>query len=91
CIKGSLNLKKNQRFLKIISLYNNKFGRFSKSREFSDFELLNKKTIIGKDGTKVVYGSRGDILLFVRDREELNSECFLVAKEISKILKSKLT
>ncbi len=90
-IKGNLKIRKDQKFLKIISLYKNKFGIFKKSREFSDFELLDGKIIVGSDGDKTVYGNKGDILLFVRDRENLNSECFLVAKEISKIIKSKLS
>ncbi len=91
CIKGSLNIKENQRFLKIINLYKNKFGKFIKSREFSDFELLAGKIIVGSDRDKAVYGNKGDILLFVRDRDDLNSECFLVAKEISKVIKYKIT
>jgi succinylglutamate desuccinylase len=80
-IKNRTTRLKKKRFLKIIFQYKNKYGKFTKSRDFSDFEILKERILIGKDGNKKVYGRRGDVLLFVRDREELGEECFLTAKE----------
>ena len=69
------------RFFKIVSMYKNKFGKFKKSRNFRDFEGLDKKELIGIDGNRKVYCEEGDILLFVRNRENFWEECFLKAKE----------
>jgi len=74
----------NKKFLRIVSLYKNKESSFGKSREFADFEKLKEKTLIGTEGNKKVYADKGNILLFVRDREELDQECFLIAEEIDK-------
>jgi len=82
-IKGKIGYTPDKKFLKIIFLYKNKEAPFIKSREFADFEKLKEKTLIGKEGNKEVYAEAGDIMLFVRDRDELNEECFLIAKEIT--------
>ena len=84
-VAGSINDKikttPNKKFLKIVSQYKNKYGKFIKSRNFNDFEGLDKNEQIGKDGIKKVYAKNGDILLFVRNRENIGEECFLIAKE----------
>lgn len=80
-IKGEVSKLNDKRFIKIVKLYRNRFGEFRKIRDFADFERLAKKELIGKDGDKEIYGKREDILLFVRDREKIGEECFLVAKE----------
>ena len=72
--------RKNQKIVKIIELYKNKFAPFRKSREFKDFEQLTEKTLIGKEGDIGVYGEQGQIVLFVGDKEKLNEECFLTAR-----------
>jgi succinylglutamate desuccinylase len=82
CIKGKIKLKKAQQVIKIIKLYKNKKGIFKKARVFADFEILNKKTLIGKDGKESVYEKANRMTLFVRDSSKLNEECFLVAKKV---------
>lgn len=69
-----------QRKVTICGIYRNKFGCFKKARDFSDFETLEGKTLIGYDGEKEVFGMKGDILLFVRDCYNLGDECFLIGK-----------
>ena len=80
-IEGKIKTIPNKKFLKIVSQYKNKYGKFIKSRNFNDFEGLDKNEQIGKDGIKKVYAKNGEIVLFVRDRENLGEECFLIAEE----------
>lgn len=87
CIRKKLKNNIHQKILKITFLYKNKFGSFKKSREFADFEILNEKTLIGIDGSREVYVNKEDIVLFVRDRERINEECFLIAKEEKELIK----
>ncbi|MEK6811427.1 MAG: succinylglutamate desuccinylase/aspartoacylase family protein [Nanoarchaeota archaeon] len=81
CLSGKLTLKSNQRIIKIIGLYKNKYGVFRKSKYFKDFELLEKDTIIGKDGNKKIKVGKGKLIIFARDIDNLGEECFLIAKE----------
>ena len=80
-MESKINLKGE---IKEDSQYKNKYGKFIKSRNFNDFEELDKNEQIGKDGIKKVYAKNGEIVLFVRDRENLGEECFLIAKEESR-------
>jgi len=81
CISGKLTIKSNQRIIKIIELYKNKYGLFRKSRYFKDFELLKKDTIVGKDGNKEIIINKGKLIIFARDSYSLEEECFLTAEE----------
>ncbi len=83
-ISGEIKSSFDKSIYKIVDLYKNKKFSFKKSREFSDFELLNKRTLIGKEGEKEVYREQGELMLFVRDRENIDSECFLVARDVTK-------
>ncbi|MBM3233042.1 hypothetical protein FJZ18_02660 [Candidatus Pacearchaeota archaeon] len=83
-INGEAKTYSDKTFYKIVKLYKNKLFSFKKSRDFSDFELLKKKTLIGKEGEKEIYAGQGEIVLFVRDRENIDGECFLVAKEVTR-------
>lgn len=71
-------------YFKIVSIYKNNKFPFKKSRDFGDFEVLKEKTLIGKEGNKDVFLDAGFAVLFVRDREDLDNECFLVARKIEK-------
>jgi predicted deacylase len=72
--------KRNQKYIKINGLYRNKFGAFRRARDFADFEILNNGDLIGFDGDIEVRARGRYRLLFVRDRDEINSECFLRAQ-----------
>lgn len=74
-------LKTNPQIIKIIDLYKNKFGSFKTSRYFRDFEEIKTKNLIGLDGDKEVYVEKDKIVLFVRDRENIGEECFLIAEK----------
>ncbi len=81
CIENKINqLINNPKLIKIIDIYRNKYGHFKSNRDFNDFEEMKEKTIIGLDGDKEVFVDEGQLVLFVRDREKLNEECFLVGK-----------
>lgn len=83
-LKATLNKNKTvteKKYYKIIELYKNKYSIFKKAREFSDFELLEEDTIIGKDGTEDIIVKKGKIIIFVRDRNNIEEECFLIAEE----------
>ncbi|MBI4919250.1 succinylglutamate desuccinylase/aspartoacylase family protein [archaeon] len=81
-IKGDVKETKDQKIFKIVDLYKNKNESFKKARDFADFEYLNKKTLIGYEGKKEVFAEKGSHIIFVRDRQELNQECFVLAKEL---------
>ncbi len=68
-----------QQIIKFTGIYKNTFGAFKKARAFRDFEMLREKTIIGSDGVNPVYGMSGQIMLFVRDCDNIGEECFLIA------------
>lgn len=82
-ILGNLEPSQSQTYYKIISLYKNNIFPFKKEREFADFEILQKDELIGKEGNTPIYVKKGKALLFVRDRDKLDEECFLVAEKIS--------
>jgi len=69
-----------QEYIEVCDLYRNKFGKFRKVREFSDFELLGKGTLIGMDEDEEVRAGEDGFVLFVRDREKIWEECFLLAR-----------
>ena len=83
-ISGNLRIKENQKFYRIKSIYKNKSYPFKKSRFFMDFEKVNQETIIGLEGDQSVWINKNDAVLFLKDSENLNEECFLIAEEINK-------
>ena len=72
----------NPLIIKIIDLYKNKYGSFKVSRYFRDFEEIKDRTLKGLDGNRKVYIDKGKVVLFVRDRENMGEECFLIAKKV---------
>lgn len=80
-ISREIILKSGQKIIKIVSIYKNSNQPFRKSKNFPDFFKLSQRMIVGKEGEKEIYCENGDILLFVRDCDILNDECFLVARE----------
>jgi succinylglutamate desuccinylase len=83
-IPGTLFNRNNQKFFRIKSIYKNKDYQFKKSRFFRDFEKADKKTIVGYENSKPIIIEKNDIILFLKDSENLNEECFLTAEEINK-------
>ena len=82
CIKGKINrFSKKQKLVRIVDLYRNKHGPFKPATHFKDFEIMKDRTLIGFDGEKKVYVDRGKLVLFVRDRENINEECFLIGEK----------
>ncbi len=80
-ISGKIKKIKKE-YYKIIELYKNKKEAFVKSKEFNDFEELKSKTLIGKEGEVSIYRNKG-FTLFVRDRYNINEECFLIAEKLN--------
>lgn len=80
-IEGTPTITENQTQFKLKHVYKNKLNSFHKSRDFSDFEKLNEKTLMGKEGSKEIFQEKNEIMLFVRDQPELNRECFVVLEE----------
>ena len=74
--------KNNPAIVKVINLYKNKYGSFKTKRYFKDFEKMKNKTIVGLDGDINVYVEDGKIVLFVRDRDNIGEECFLITEEV---------
>lgn len=81
--KKTIAARGNPQIIRIIDLYKNKYGSFKPNKYFKDFEVIKEKTLIGLDGDKEVYVNNGNVVLFVRDREKIGEECFLIAEKIS--------
>jgi len=73
--------KTNPSIIKIIDLYKNRYGSFKVKRYFRDFEKMKDRTLIGLDEDREVYVDKGKVVLFVRDRENVGEECFLICEE----------
>jgi succinylglutamate desuccinylase len=83
CIKSKINQPRNNpKIINIIGLYKNKYGLFKSRKYFKDFEKMKERALIGLDGNKEVFVDKGKVVLFVRNRKELNEECFLIGEEI---------
>ncbi len=80
-IKGKLYTRKNQRILKITSIFINRKSSFKKRKYYKDFKKLNKKTLIGYEGKIPIFIKKNEIIFFLKNKKELNEECFLIAKE----------
>lgn len=80
-ISGNISLNNDKKFLKIKRLFKNESNFFKKVRDFKDFEKVSGKFVIGYDGINPVYVFEGDIILFLKDTNKSNDECFLVAEE----------
>lgn len=80
-IIGDLLLRKDQRIIRIKSLYKNTEEKFKITRYFPDFEKFVERTLIGKEGNREVYADAGDIILFAQDNEKIGEECFLLGEE----------
>ena len=79
-INTNIKEVKEKKFYKIVNLYKNK-NTFKKTKNFSDFEKMKKKIIVGYDGKEEVYAEKGSYLLFARNSKNIGEECFLIAKE----------
>ena len=80
-INQKLKKISKKRIYKIVSMYVNKKDSFVKSKNFRDFEIIKRRTLIGKEGNKKIYLNKGKKVIFVRDCKKLNSDCFMVAEE----------
>ena len=81
CILQELKRKDKQKIIKITDLYKNKFASFKIEKYFPDFIKLTERTKVGNEGNDEIFREKNDILLFVRDCQSLNEECFLTAEE----------
>ena len=83
CIKGKISPRSiGHEVIKIVGLYKNKYGPFKSKSYFRDFYKMKNKTLIGFDGDKEVYVDKKKVVLFVRDRNKINEECFLIGEKI---------
>ena len=64
------------------SMYRNKKD-FKLAGEFSDFEKIKEKTLVGYDGDKEVFINDGKFILFPDEPKEKNGECFTVLKKLN--------
>ena len=78
----------DKEFFKVKNVYKNMKSSFVKLRDFDDFEVLSGDCIIGKEGEDIVKGDNGDIITFVRDRDKLNIECFVILSRLDVTLSS---
>ncbi len=79
-IKG-VNKIQNQERLKINFLYKNINKDFTLSRDFFDFEEIEKDTLIGYDGETPVFSPFKSKILFAHNyKNQTGQECFLLAE-----------
>ncbi len=81
-LDGNLEERKEQRILKIKSIYKNYISPFTRVKYLPDFWKAKEKVILGKEGKRDVFIEKEDIVLFLSNSKELNEECFLLAEEI---------
>ncbi|HEX3095917.1 MAG TPA: succinylglutamate desuccinylase/aspartoacylase family protein [Patescibacteria group bacterium] len=78
---GHLNtqpVKTNHSYLQMESIYLSKTDNFILEKEFDDFEQITQGQIIGRDGNDVISADSDGIILFARNRNKINDECFLL-------------
>jgi len=85
-IEGKTETSNNKEFFKVKIVYKNMKFSFKKFRDFDDFDVLSGDCIIGKEGEDIVKGDKGDIITFVRDRDKLNIECFVILNKLDTTL-----
>lgn len=76
-----INLVKQER-IQMFELYHTQTDKFVLAKNFADFELVKKSTIIGKDGDNFVRAWEDSIILFARNRVQAGSEGFLLGRRI---------
>ncbi|KKP93360.1 MAG: putative aspartoacylase [Parcubacteria group bacterium GW2011_GWA1_36_12] len=82
-ISGSVEIFQEKEFLKIKKIHKNTIASFEKLRDFDDFEKLSGDCVIGNEGKETIRGEGGDFIIFVRDRVNLNMECFITLTRLS--------
>jgi len=65
----------------IYQLYLTKTNDFTLSKQFNDFEEIEKDQLIGIDGDKEVYAKKKSFILFARNREQIGEEAFLLGEK----------
>jgi len=82
-INGINKIQKQER-LRISFLYKNLNKDFTLSRNFIDFEEIEKNTLIGYDGTVPVFSPFKSKILFAHNyKNQVKQECFLLAEFIN--------
>ena len=69
-IDGAKKRIDKKKYFNIISIYKNPKYSFQKSRDFTDFEILKRRTWIGTEGSKKIFLDANLAVLFVRSREK---------------------
>lgn len=72
---------KKQSYVRIYNLYMTKTNNFTLLRPFYDFEEILMGQVIGIDGGKEVRAEKDSVILFARNREQINSEAFLLGEK----------
>jgi len=83
-IKGKKPQDSAKEFLHTMIIFKNRAPIFKLAREFPDFEELPTRTIIGFDGEEKIFGERGDFLLFAKNADAPNKECFVILRRTPK-------
>lgn len=74
------NVINKQRFVHADWIYRNK-ENFTLSKDFKEFEKVNKGSVIGLDGEKEIKAPYNGVILFPHNRKEKNTEAFLYGIE----------
>lgn len=74
--------RRSQRRYRICQLYFNKNKTFVPIREWDDFSPVEAGQVIGVDGSTPVAARKSGRLLFVRQRQGSNKECFILLQPI---------
>lgn len=84
-IKGEGEFFGKEKVYQAEFMYKNKSSQFKLARKFSDFEKMNKKTLIGLDGSKKIYLKKNEVILFPSNTKKIGGECFVRCREIKNI------
>ncbi|MBI5152848.1 MAG: succinylglutamate desuccinylase/aspartoacylase family protein [Parcubacteria group bacterium] len=73
--------QERQSYIQMNDLYMTKTNDFVLSRSFDDFESVLQGEIIGIDGEREVRAEGDGVILFARNREQVNDEAFLFGEK----------
>ena len=62
-------------------LYMTKSENFTLAMSFADFEQIEKGQLIGVDGGQEIRAYKDSVIVFARNRKQINDEAFLLGEK----------
>ncbi|MCR4260828.1 MAG: succinylglutamate desuccinylase/aspartoacylase family protein [Candidatus Colwellbacteria bacterium] len=72
-------------YIHMYQLYLTKTNKFVLAKPFKDFEEIRSGQVVGTDGSEEIRAPKDSIILFARDRNQINDEGFLLGEKKSSL------